>query len=106
MLENLPRAGTVMAAGEYLQRFTTCERYSIDPSDERYHPMDEKFDATWGVQFRGTCDDGGHGWIRVFKTSDGLLILNCNPNFRPQGDAVALPASVDGCVLTDEFVRN
>ncbi|MEV6758760.1 hypothetical protein [Streptomyces sp. NPDC051214] len=70
MLENLPQADTVMAAGEYLQRFTTCERYSIDPSDERYYPMDEKFDMTWGVQFRGTCDDGGNGWIRVFKTSD------------------------------------
>ncbi|MEV0529832.1 hypothetical protein AB0I66_41080 [Streptomyces sp. NPDC050439] len=70
MLENLPQAGTVMAAGEYLQRFTTCERYSIDPADERYYPMDEKFDMTWGVQFRGTCDDGDDGWIRVFKTSD------------------------------------
>ncbi|MFI8874151.1 hypothetical protein [Streptomyces sp. NPDC055243] len=70
MLENLPQADTVMAAGEYLQRFTTCERYSIDPSDERYYPMDEKFDMGWGVQFRGTCDDGGDGWIRVFKTSD------------------------------------
>ncbi|MEV0256271.1 hypothetical protein AB0H82_18655 [Streptomyces sp. NPDC050732] len=70
MLDNMPEAGMVMAAGEYVQRFTTCERYSIDPSDERYYPMDEKFDETWGVQFRGTCDDGGHGYIRVFKTSD------------------------------------
>jgi hypothetical protein len=70
MLENMPEAGTVMAAGEYIQRFTTCERYSIDPSDERYYPMDEKFDMSWGVQFRGTCDDGGHAYIRVFKTSD------------------------------------
>ncbi|MEV8022563.1 hypothetical protein AB0O76_40980 [Streptomyces sp. NPDC086554] len=70
MLDNLPEAKTVMAAGEYLQRFTTCDRYSIDPSDERYYPMDEKFDMSWGVQFRGTCDDGADGWIRVFKTSD------------------------------------
>ncbi|MGW6061958.1 hypothetical protein [Streptomyces sp. NPDC055189] len=70
MLENMPQAGTVMAAGEYLQRFTTCAPYSIDPSDERYYPMDEKLDTSWGVQFRGTCDDGGNGWIRVFKTSD------------------------------------
>ncbi|TGA84680.1 hypothetical protein [Streptomyces sp. MZ04] len=66
----MPEAKTVMAAGEYLQRFTTCERYSIDPSDERYYPMDEKFDLSWGVQFRGTCDDGGGTWMRVFKTSD------------------------------------
>ncbi|MEU5000549.1 hypothetical protein [Streptomyces sp. NPDC021622] len=70
MLDNMPEAKTVMAAGEYLQRFTTCDRYSIDPSDERYYPMDEKFDMSWGVQFRGTCDDGADGWIRVFKTSD------------------------------------
>ncbi|MEU5954782.1 hypothetical protein [Streptomyces sp. NPDC047525] len=155
MLENLPQADTVMAAGEYLQRFTTCERYSIDPSDERYYPMDEKFDMSWGVQSRGTCDDSGDGWIRVFKTSDmeqfqtayraeiaeemktnelagvkggfavgkdfaviapdgdtirdlsasGLLVLNCNPNFQPRGDVSTAPASVDGCVLTDEFVQ-
>ncbi|MFD4478651.1 MULTISPECIES: hypothetical protein [unclassified Streptomyces] len=156
MLENLPQADTVMAAGEYLQRFTTCERYSIDPADERYYPMDEQFDMSWGVQFRGTCDDSGDGWIRVFKTSDmtqfqtaykadvaermktdelaglhggfavgkdfaviapdddtirdlsasGLLVLNCNPNFKPQGDVATAPASVDGCVLTDEFVQS
>ncbi|MGA4849808.1 hypothetical protein ACOBQB_27440 [Streptomyces sp. G5(2025)] len=154
MLDNMPEAGTVMAAGAYLQRFTTCERYSIDPADERYYPMDEKFDASWGVQFRGTCDDGGHGYIRVLKTNDmvrfqsaykadlaerlktneraaikggfaigkdfaviapdgetirdlsasGLLVLNCNPNFRPTGDVATAPALVDGCVLTDEFV--
>ncbi|WP_371528440.1 hypothetical protein OG302_22655 [Streptomyces sp. NBC_01283] len=156
MLENLPQADTVMAAGEYLQRFTTCERYSIDPADDRYYPMDEQFDASWGVQFRGTCDDSGDGWIRVFKTSDmtrfqtaykadiaermktnelagvhggfavgkdfaviapdddtirdlsasGLLVLNCNPNFKPQVDVSTAPASVDGCVLTDEFVQS
>ncbi|MEV6396215.1 hypothetical protein AB0M39_15805 [Streptomyces sp. NPDC051907] len=154
MLDNMPKAGTVMAAGEYVQRFTTCERYSIDPSDERYYPMDEKFDATWGVQFRGTCNDSGNGYIRVFKTNDmrmfqeayrgevaermknsstadieggfavgedfaviapdddsirqlsasGLLILNCNPNFQPQGDVSTAPALVEGCVLTDQFV--
>ncbi|MET9549447.1 hypothetical protein ABZY36_29685 [Streptomyces sp. NPDC006627] len=157
MLDNMPEVGTVMAAGEYLQRFTACERYSIDPSDERYYPMDEKFDASWGVRFRGTCDDGGHGYIRVFKTdgtdgmerfqsaykadvaermerderaaikggfaigkdfaviapdggtirdlsASGLLVLNCNPNFRPTGDVATAPALVDGCVLTDEFV--
>ncbi|MEV0120553.1 hypothetical protein AB0I16_03190 [Streptomyces sp. NPDC050703] len=154
LLDNLPRAGSVMAAGEYVQRFTTCERYSIDPSDERYYPMDEKFDASWGVQFRGTCGDGGHGWIRVFKTSDmrrfqaaykadlaervkkarlagidggfavgkdfaviapddrtirqlsasGLLMLNCNPDFQPVGDVTVVPALVDGCVLTDDFI--
>ncbi|WP_447038796.1 hypothetical protein [Streptomyces sp. DSM 118878] len=155
LLDNMPQAGSVMAAGEYIQRFTTCERYSVSPSDERYYPMDEKFDASWGVQFRGTCDDGGRGWIRVFKTSDmerfqsaykadvaermkknqqaaikggfavgkdfaviapddrtirdlsssGLLILNCNPNHRPSGDTTEVPALVDGCVLTDEFVN-
>lgn len=80
MLENLPQAGTVMAAGEYLQRFTTCERYSIDSSA----PDDDT--------------------IRDLSAS-GLLILNCNPNFQPQGDVSTAPALIDGCVLTDEFVQ-
>ncbi|MFK8908252.1 hypothetical protein [Streptomyces sp. YS-3] len=72
MLDNLPEAGAVMAAGEYVQRFTTCKRYSIDPSDDRYYPMDEEFDEKkWGVRFRGTCDDGHGGWIRVFWTGPG-----------------------------------
>ncbi|MFG2298350.1 hypothetical protein [Streptomyces sp. NPDC048603] len=154
MLDNLPRAGMVMAAGEYVARFTTCRTYSIDPSDERYYPMDAEFDADWGVQFRGTCDDAAGDWIRVFKTSDmkrfqeayradiaqrmktdpkagirggfavgrdfaviapsertirelsasHLLILNCNPTYRPTGDTRTAPALVDGCVLTDQFV--
>ncbi|WP_286248761.1 hypothetical protein [Streptomyces graminofaciens] len=68
MLDNLPESDSVMAAGEYLQRFTTCERYSIDPADTRYYPMDEEFDESWGVRFRGTCGDGGNGYIRVFWT--------------------------------------
>lgn len=71
MLDNLPESGSVMAAGEFLQRFTTCEQSSIDPSDTRYYPMDEKFDESWGVRFRGTCDDAGHGYIRVFWTGAG-----------------------------------
>ncbi|MFG3510518.1 hypothetical protein ACGF5F_34040 [Streptomyces sp. NPDC047821] len=71
MLDNLPESGSVMAAGEFLQRFTACERYSIDPSDPRYYPMDEKFDATWGVKFRGTCNDAGGSYIRVFWTGTG-----------------------------------
>ncbi|MFF0076273.1 hypothetical protein [Streptomyces sp. NPDC005494] len=76
MLDNLPESGSVMAAGEFLQRFTTCEQYSIDPSDTRYYPMDEQFDESWGVRFRGTCDDGGHGYIRVFWTgTDGMRTL-------------------------------
>ncbi|WP_146193881.1 hypothetical protein [Streptomyces sp. MA5143a] len=73
MLDNLPESGAVMAAGEYLQRFTTCERYSIDPADTRYYPMDEEFDESWGVRFRGTCDDAGDSYIRVFWTgTDGM----------------------------------
>ncbi|MFF7259061.1 hypothetical protein ACFZCL_02010 [Streptomyces sp. NPDC008159] len=76
MLDNLPESGSVMAAGEYLQRFTTCERYSIDPADTRYYPMDEKFDESWGVRFRGTCDDAGDSHIRVFWTgTDGMKTL-------------------------------
>ncbi|MGW2327791.1 hypothetical protein ACWC5C_18725 [Streptomyces sp. NPDC001700] len=71
MLDNLPESGAVMAAGEYLQRFTTCETYSIDPSDTRYYPMDATFDESWGVRFRGTCDDGGGDYIRVFWTGPG-----------------------------------
>ncbi|MFD6277951.1 hypothetical protein ACFWFI_20635 [Streptomyces sp. NPDC060209] len=71
MLANLPESGSVMAAGEFLQRFTTCEQYSIDPSDDRYYPMDEQFDESWGVRFRGTCGDGGNGYIRVFWTGSG-----------------------------------
>ncbi|TXS52910.1 hypothetical protein [Streptomyces sp. t39] len=71
MLDNLPEAGSVMAAGEYVQRFTTCEQYSIDPSDTRYYAMDEKFDESWGVRFRGVCDEGGGSRLRVFFTGTG-----------------------------------
>jgi hypothetical protein len=76
MLDNLPESGSVMAAGEYLQRFTTCEQYSIDPADTRYYPMDEEFDESWGVRFRGTCNDAGDSYIRVFWTgTDGMKTL-------------------------------
>ena len=62
MLENMPQAGTVMAAGEYLQRVTTCERYSIDlgyrakagPRSYRFSPH-TLVDTSSRPHFRGYC---------------------------------------------------